>query len=165
MSRPSLKRAMFEANELASEWTNRDSLYAPPSIVERRIAEQFDGKIRRVRIRLDVPYAEKDEAKTLGACWDSVERTWYCYTLTDALRRWQHAGEAKYQDVPDKPASKPTGRRGKHGGKVRAVAKPGAGAIARFEQGPKPRVTVGEQYVDDGKIYDYPPWENEAAPL
>lgn len=59
MSRPSLKRAMSEANELASAWNNRESLYALPSIVERHIAEQFDGKIRRVRVRLDVPYAIK----------------------------------------------------------------------------------------------------------
>jgi hypothetical protein len=67
MSRPSLKRAMSEANQLASAWNNRESLYAPPSIVEQRIAEQFDGKIRRARLRLDVPYAEKDAAKALSS--------------------------------------------------------------------------------------------------
>ncbi|WP_062087431.1 DUF5710 domain-containing protein [Caballeronia udeis] len=150
---------MSEANELASAWNNRESLYAAPSIVERRIAEQFDGKIRRVRIKLDVPYSQKDEAKALGARWDPVERTWYAYTLTDALRRWQHKGDAEYQDVPDKATSKPAGRRGRHTGRVKAVAKPGAGAISRFEQHQKPCVTVGEQYVDDGKTYDYPPWE------
>lgn len=133
MSRPSLKRAMSEANQLASAWHDRENLYAPPSIVEQRIAEQFDGKIRRVRIRLDVPYADKDKAKALGARWDSVERTWYCYTLTDALRRWKHEGDAEYQEVHDKAASNPRKGRSRHGGKVKAVGKPGAGVLARVD--------------------------------
>lgn len=29
------------------------------------------------RVDLQVPFAEKDEAKRLGARWDSRQRTWY----------------------------------------------------------------------------------------
>ncbi len=31
----------------------------------------------QARVWLDVPYAEKDEAKTLGARWDAQARQWY----------------------------------------------------------------------------------------
>ncbi len=30
-----------------------------------------------MRVDLNVPYSEKDEAKRLGAFWDPVKRTWY----------------------------------------------------------------------------------------
>lgn len=32
----------------------------------------------RERIHLRVPYAQKEEAKKLGAKWDPVKKTWYC---------------------------------------------------------------------------------------
>jgi Domain of unknown function (DUF5710) len=49
------------------------------------------------RIWLDVPYADKDEAKTLGAWWDPYARRWYAPRPgMSALDRW-HA----LPDVPD----------------------------------------------------------------
>lgn len=36
-----------------------------------------------VRIDLSVPYADKDQAKALGALWDPVRRTWYINPGTD----------------------------------------------------------------------------------
>ncbi len=38
--------------------------------------------------RLNVPYSEKDEAKSKGAKWNYIEKFWYCLELTDDLRRW-----------------------------------------------------------------------------
>jgi hypothetical protein len=42
---------------------------------------------------LDVPFGEKDEAKSLGAMWDPAVKRWYApRSRTDALRRWQPSG-------------------------------------------------------------------------
>lgn len=42
------------------------------------------------RIDLNVPYAEKDLAKQLGALWDKEKRVWYVPDGVDPLllRRW-----------------------------------------------------------------------------
>ena len=42
------------------------------------------------RVDLEVPFAEKDEAKSLGARWDPANRTWYVPAGLDpaAFRRW-----------------------------------------------------------------------------
>lgn len=49
------------------------------------------------RIWLDVPFAEKDEAKAAGARWDAAEKRWYAPRPgMDALARWAAAPE-----VPD----------------------------------------------------------------
>lgn len=38
-----------------------------------------------MRINLAVPYVEKDEAKALGAWWDSARRTWYVIDPKDLM--------------------------------------------------------------------------------
>lgn len=45
---------------------------------------------RRGSLLLDVPFAEKDHAKSLGARWDSVRRSWYVPHGTDIhlFKRW-----------------------------------------------------------------------------
>ena len=40
------------------------------------------------RIYLNVPYSEKDEAKSHGAKWDSIEKKWYCNEMNDSLKKW-----------------------------------------------------------------------------
>jgi len=42
------------------------------------------------RIDLNVPYAEKEAAKALGAKWDAPRRTWYVPNdlASDAFSRW-----------------------------------------------------------------------------
>lgn len=51
----------------------------------------------RARVWLDVPYAEKDEAKALGARWDPQVKRWYDpRPVTQGLDRW-----AALPDVPD----------------------------------------------------------------
>lgn len=43
------------------------------------------------KIYLNVPFAQKDEAKTLGARWDAVEKKWFVPTDKDVtlFARWQ----------------------------------------------------------------------------
>jgi hypothetical protein len=48
------------------------------------------------RVWLDVPFAEKDQAKALGARWDPQARRWYATQVTMArLERW-----AALPDIP-----------------------------------------------------------------
>ena len=48
------------------------------------------GNLAKPRIDLTVPFAEKDEAKRLGARWDSERKVWYVPDGIDAsaFRRW-----------------------------------------------------------------------------
>jgi hypothetical protein len=43
-----------------------------------------------MRTNLNVPYAEKDQAKRLGARWDSTRKTWYVEDVENlyAFYRW-----------------------------------------------------------------------------
>ncbi len=43
-----------------------------------------------MRTNLQVPFAEKDQAKALGARWDPVKRVWYVQNASDlsAFSRW-----------------------------------------------------------------------------
>jgi hypothetical protein len=36
-----------------------------------------------MRVNLNCPYADKDEAKRLGARWDKEKKTWYVVNATD----------------------------------------------------------------------------------
>lgn len=47
------------------------------------------------RFDLEVPFAEKDEARSLGARWDPASKTWYVPAglNTDAFQRWLPTGE------------------------------------------------------------------------
>lgn len=47
-----------------------------------------------MRTNLQVPFAEKDEAKALGARWDPGRRTWYVQNVADLapFARWMPAG-------------------------------------------------------------------------
>lgn len=46
---------------------------------------------------LEVPYAEKDEAKKLGAWWDPELRKWFVPEGTDPLPFAKWAGKEKQQ--------------------------------------------------------------------
>lgn len=61
-----------------------------------------------MRTNLQVPFAEKDEAKRLGARWDPANKTWYVKDVEDlaAFSRWLTApGEATATGTP-RPASR-----------------------------------------------------------
>lgn len=53
---------------------------------------------------LNVPYAEKDEARALGARWNPGKKRWYAPpgVALDAFQKWMPAGDAPAGD-PDKP--------------------------------------------------------------
>lgn len=144
-----------EARKEASKPRHEALRSLPASLVplptpQPRVRFPVDGP----RIRLNVPYEWRGHAKALGCRWDPDAHSWWSYSLTgmdaDYLELWLVEGEIEM--LPPLPAPKR--------GSLKAKAKPGAGAIARFEQGQKPCVTIRERYVDDGKECDYPPWED-----
>lgn len=62
------------------------------------------------RIYLNVPFKEKEEAKTLGAFWDPEKKKWYCWENNkDVFDRWMPLittsdtliSSMKYQDLSD----------------------------------------------------------------
>ncbi len=79
------------------------------------------------KIYLNVPFAQKDEAKALGARWDAVPKKWFVPADKDIalFARWQaEAGAA--QSPKSKPASAKTGSSSKNtaaGVKTHAAAK------------------------------------------
>lgn len=58
-----------------------------------------------MRTDLAVPFAEKDEAKKLGARWDPTRKCWYVQNVTDLapFARWLREGGA----APARPAAAP----------------------------------------------------------
>jgi hypothetical protein len=79
------------------------------------------------KIYLNVPFAQKDEAKALGARWDAVEKKWFVSADKDILlfARWQPESGAA-QSPSSKTASAKTGSSSKksaNGVKTHAAAK------------------------------------------
>ncbi|MBN8283763.1 DUF5710 domain-containing protein [Zoogloea sp.] len=64
-----------------------------------------------MRTNLQVPFAEKDEAKRLGARWDATKRVWYVQNMTDpaVFKRWlpehESPAPARAGVTAPKPAS------------------------------------------------------------
>ena len=56
---------------------------------------------------LNVPYAEKDAAKALGARWDAAVKKWYAPGTVDITLYANWAEEANSRDTTSKPASAP----------------------------------------------------------
>ena len=48
-----------------------------------------------MRTNLRVPFAEKDEAKQLGARWDAARKVWYIENVSDTspFAKWMPTGE------------------------------------------------------------------------
>ena len=61
-----------------SETKTKKSVHTTSKLINKPTASvglsRSDG---RAALYLDVPFAEKDKAKTLGAKWDAVARKWY----------------------------------------------------------------------------------------
>lgn len=60
-----------------------------------------------MRTNLQVPFAEKDEAKRLGARWDPARRLWYVQNAADlsAFSRWLPGTALDGATAPQKPTS------------------------------------------------------------
>ena len=61
-----------------------------------------------MRTNLKVPFAEKDEAKRLGARWDPANKVWYVKDVADlsAFARWSPAPAEAQQGTAPKPATR-----------------------------------------------------------
>jgi hypothetical protein len=102
------------------------------------VAGQADsGRAPGVKHYLEVPYAQKDQAKALGARWDPARKKWYVPGGIDvaAFAAWIPAGE----DVPAAVAS--------------GAAKPANGSV----------VTIAHTAPADPHFVPYdgeaPPWD------
>ncbi len=92
-----------------------------------------------MRLNLKVPFAEKDDAKKLGARWDASRKLWYIDGHVDAalFARWQptlHDASAV-----ESPAQK------------RNAPRQGASVE---------RVHVGSRFVELPRVCDCLPWED-----
>ena len=57
------------------------------------------GRIK-MRIYLNVPYSEKEEAKSLGARWNPTIKKWYINSTTDELPREFLKWECPIEGIP-----------------------------------------------------------------
>lgn len=92
-----------------------------------------------MRLDLKVPYAEKDQAKQLGARWDPARKLWYIDDKLDAglFARWQ----PRPHDAAAPPAA--------------ATA---AGGQRRRPAGSEPQ--RGSRYVEQASVCDCLPWDD-----
>lgn len=93
-----------------------------------------------MRHNLKVPFAEKDEAKKLGARWDAARKLWYIEGGVDTL------AFARWQPTP-------------HDGS--AVASPPAPRRSTASTAPaEGRVQVGSRFVALPRVCDCLPWDD-----
>jgi hypothetical protein len=92
-----------------------------------------------MRLNLRVPFAEKDEAKKLGARWDPALKVWYVVDMSDSapFLRWSPS-PAQEQSAGNVPSgqSPPAAQSGLPG-----------------------KVYVGSNYVDQPRVCDCLPWD------
>lgn len=61
---------------------------------------------RLLKTDLSVPFEDKEQAKNLGARWDSAHKTWYCPDGIDLMlfTKWLPAGFKKWERIlKDRP--------------------------------------------------------------
>jgi len=94
-----------------------------------------------MRVNLDCPYSEKDQAKSLGAKWDMARKVWYVVDPDDLqpFSRWIK-GMGRPTDQQAKKAAK---KAAKHGRVV---------------------VTIGKHYREVQHPPGLLPWEDEEPP-
>lgn len=88
-----------------------------------------------MRMNLQVPFAEKDEAKKLGARWDAARKTWYLDSDDKVAQcaRWSPT---------------PAGSGGSAAKSAPTGARQNAG-----------KIVVGSDFVAAAPACDCPPWE------
>ena len=91
------------------------------------------------KIYLNVPFAQKDEAKALGARWDAVKKKWYAAANKDItlFARWQTVSGGV--EPPDSKASSSK-----------------TNSSSRKTAGVKTHATIKDFVAYDG---DAPPWD------
>jgi len=91
-----------------------------------------------MRVNLKVPFAEKDEAKKLGAKWDSTKKVWYVENKAD-MAQFSKWSPAPHEDTASAVVTKKTPPANK--------------------QASAGMVIVGSEYVDRPRICDCLPWD------
>ncbi|TVO65770.1 DUF5710 domain-containing protein [Denitromonas ohlonensis] len=91
-----------------------------------------------MRLNLRVPFAEKDEAKKLGARWDAARKIWYVEGKDDvtSFSRWSptpHDASTSAAPAPKRAPSK--------------------------AQSTSSGVQIGSRYVESPRICDCAPWD------
>lgn len=91
-----------------------------------------------MRLNLKVPFAEKDDAKKLGARWDAGRKIWYVEGKEDLtpFSRWSPTPHETSAD----------------GGRMQKSA-------SAKNQDSSGKVQVGSRYVEHPRVCDCPPWE------
>lgn len=114
---------------------------------------------------LNVPYAQKDGAKRLGARWSAERKKWYVENVENLAPFLRWMDERLTQPTKQKPQL--TSPRGGEDKKARRRKRVREGkqrqAEANRERNAKAAVGVkvtGSQYRDDGVQRHYPPWED-----
>lgn len=90
-----------------------------------------------MRMNLKVPFAEKDQAKKLGARWDAARKLWYVADGADL------AGFQRWSPTP-------------HEGDDAPAAQPRPGPVRQSSSG---KVFVGSAYVESVRVCACLPWE------
>lgn len=107
------------------------------------------------KIYLDVPFAQKDQAKALGARWDAVRKKWYIPSGTDS------APFAKWKPEAMSGDGSPAG--GLRAGNGRSSDTKSAGRAARSSAQAQGGMTIAHTQPLDKNFVPYcgeePPWE------
>lgn len=93
-----------------------------------------------MRLNLKVPFAEKDEAKKLGARWDAGRKVWYIEGKEDV------APFAKWSPTPHDASV----------GKVRTRAQQRASPPGQDSSG---TFQIGRYYLEHPRVCDCLPWD------
>ncbi|WP_240484704.1 DUF5710 domain-containing protein [Brevundimonas nasdae] len=111
--RETLKAYALTAAEVSAEIpAERTSMASDRAANVRGDTQQKDAPMRSedaapiiapARVNLDVPFADKNEAKAAGAKWDKTEKTWFAPKGTDLapLARWTGARAEEPELVPE----------------------------------------------------------------
>jgi len=91
-----------------------------------------------MRLNLKVSFAEKDEAKKLGARWDAAQKIWYVEGKADM------APFAKWSPTPQAGP---------------AASEPAAKSAPARKQEVQGKVIVGENYVAQARVCACLPWD------
>jgi len=77
------------------------------------------------KIYLNVPFAQKDEAKALGARWDAINKKWFVPADRDItlFARWQAESGVAASPGPKTSSSSPSFKKTAPGAKTHATIK------------------------------------------
>ena len=91
-----------------------------------------------MRLNLKVSFAEKDEAKKLGARWDAAQKIWFVEGKADMapFAKWSPSPQ------PGPAAGEPTAK---------------SAPVGKLEVAGK--LVVGENYVAQGRVCECLPWD------